>query len=81
MLVSSASPSAFGHAVTLTANVSPAAATGKVTFYEGAAVLGIGALSGGAAQSVTTLLPAGSGTLKAYYAGDVNYAPSTSQGR
>ena len=86
MLVSSASSSVFGQPITLTANVSPAAATGNVTFYEGSTVLGIGTLSGGAAQLGTTLLPTGSGTLKAYYAGDVNYypseeiyAPSTSQ--
>ncbi len=86
MLVSSANPSVFGQAVTLTANVSPAAAMGNVTFYEGSTVLGIGTLRGGVAELRTTLLPTGTGTLKAYYAGDLNYypdeevyAPSTSQ--
>ena len=34
-LVSSANPLTFGHSVTLTASVSPSAATGKVTFYDG----------------------------------------------
>ena len=78
MLLSPGSPSVFGHAITLTANVSPVAATGKVAFYGGATVLGIATLSNGVAQITTNLLPAGSGNLKAYYAGDLNYAPSTS---
>ncbi|SPF40037.1 exported hypothetical protein [Candidatus Sulfopaludibacter sp. SbA4] len=36
----------FGGTVTLTATVTPAGATGKVTFYDGTTILGIGTLSG-----------------------------------
>ena len=58
--------------------MSPGAATGKVTFYDGTSVLGIGTITGGVAQLRTSLIPAGSGTLKAYYSGDASYAPSIS---
>lgn len=40
-LVTSANPAVFGQSLTLTATVSPAAATGNVTFYDGTAVLAI----------------------------------------
>jgi uncharacterized protein (TIGR03437 family) len=70
---SSTNPAIFGHAVTLTATVSPAAATGPVTFYEGASVVGAGSLYQGHAMLTTTLLPAGTGTFTAYYRGDNSY--------
>ncbi len=83
-LLSSASPAVFGQAVTLTANVAQltrvavAAPTGKVTFYEGTSVLGIGGLTEGVAHITTGMLPIGSGLLKAYYSGDTSYVPSAS---
>ncbi len=77
-LTSYPNPSVFGQAVTLTATVSPAAATGKVTFYDGVTVLGIGTLSGGQATLTTGLLSSGSRSLKAYYGGDANFAASAS---
>ncbi len=77
-LTRSPNPSTFGQAVTLTATVSPAAATGKVTFYDGTAVLGSGTVSAGVATLITRLLPSGSHTLKAYYGGDATDAVSTS---
>jgi hypothetical protein len=77
-IASSANPSEFGHAVTLTATVSPAAATGKVTFYLGTTILEIETLANGTATLTTSLLPSGSASLKAYYGGDSNYAASTS---
>ena len=55
----STNPSIFGRTVTLTATVFPSEATGKVTFYDGAAVLGIGAVSNGLASMTTGLLPSG----------------------
>ena len=67
-----------GQAVTLTATVSPSAATGKVTFYDGTTVLGVGTLAGGTATLSTILLPAGSRSLRAYYGGDAIYLASTS---
>ena len=77
-LASATNPSVFGQAVTLTATVTPSAATGKVTFYEGTTVLGTSPLSSGVASLSTILLPAGSGTLRAYYGGDGSHGSSVS---
>ena len=77
-LGSGPNPAIFGATVTLTATVSPSAATGKVTFYDGTAVLGVGTLAGGTATLATSLLPAGSRSLRAYYGGDASYLASTS---
>ena len=79
-LFTTAGPWIFGQTITLSASVSPPAATGKVTFYEGTSMLGIATLVAGGTvvQFRTSLLPAGSGTLKAYYSGDGFYFPSTS---
>ncbi len=77
-LAHSPNPSVFGKAVTLTATVSPAEATGTVTFYDGAAILGLRTLSGGKATLTTALLPSGSRSLRAYYGGDSTFAASAS---
>jgi hypothetical protein len=66
-LGSSTNPAVYGQPVTLTAIVT-AGATGKVTFYDGVAVLGVSPVSGGQAVLTTILLPAGSSVLRAYYA-------------
>lgn len=71
-------PAVYGHPVTITATVSPSAAQGKVTFYNGATVLGTQTLTSGQATLTTTLLPAGKGTLKAFYLGSTGYLTSTS---
>jgi uncharacterized repeat protein (TIGR01451 family) len=68
-LQSSPNPSTFGSPVTLTATVTPASATGRVTFYDGVAILGESQLAGGQATFTTRLLGAGTHTLHAYYAG------------
>ena len=73
----SANPSAYGHAVVLTANITPGA-TGKITFYDGVNIVGIGTVSGGQASTTTVLLPSGSRSLHAYYSGDSTYASSSS---
>ena len=75
---SSANPAIFGHAVTLTATVSPAAATGEVIFYDGASIVGVSGLYQGHAMLTTTLLPAGAGSLTAFYKGDNSYQSSIS---
>src|SRR5579872_2143761 len=75
---SGVNPSTLGQPVTLTATISSLAATGAVTFYDGVSVLGAGAVSAGQASFTTTLLPAGPRSLKAYYSGDANFAPSIS---
>ncbi len=74
----SPNPVYLGEAATLTATVSPAGTTGKVTFYDGTTVLGIRTLSGSQATMSTVLLGSGSHALHAYYSGDGSYAASTS---
>ena len=66
----SPNPSNYGQAITLTAGVTPGA-TGKVTFYDGTTVLGVGGISGAQSQMTTVMLPSGSRRLRAYYSGDV----------
>ena len=77
-LAAAPNPSTVGQLVTLTASVSPSAATGPVTFLDGATVLGVGALAGGTATFTTSSLPVGSRSLRAYYGGEAGYLPSTS---
>ncbi len=77
-LGTSANPSRFGAPVVLAVSVIPVTATGKVTFYDGVTVLGTTPLVSGVASISTILLPAGSRTLKAYYAGDASSAAATS---
>lgn len=74
---SSLSPTA-GQAVTLTATVSPAAATGNVTFKDGTTVLGTSALSAGVAILKPSFSTAGTHALTAVYAGNTTYRTSTS---
>ena len=76
-LAASPNPSIYGAPVTLTASVTPAGTTGKVTFYDGATVLGTRPLSSGTASLSTILLPTGSRKLSAYYSGDANYVSGT----
>jgi hypothetical protein len=78
VLTASPSPATFWGFVTLTATVTPAEATGKVTFYDGVAVLGVAQISSGSAVLGTYSLGPGTRSLKAYYAGDGTYSPSTS---
>jgi hypothetical protein len=75
-----ASPSTvqYGKPVTLTAVVSPATATGLVTFYNGTTMLEIAPVSSGKATLATNLLPPGTSSLTAYYGGDSTHTPSTS---
>jgi hypothetical protein len=79
MTVSSGTnPSMYGNSVTLRATVSPSAATGNVTFYDGSKVLGIAGLSGGAAAFSIASLAGGSHGIFAMYNGDSVYRSSTS---
>jgi protocatechuate 3,4-dioxygenase beta subunit len=64
--------------VTLTAVVSPTAATGTVTFYNGTTSLGSATLSSGVATLTTLFSTAGTESLTATYAGSSTYAASTS---
>lgn len=65
------SPASCGAKVNFTATVSPAGATGSVTFFDGAASLGTAALDGsGHATLSLTSLAVGTHSLTASYAGD-----------
>ena len=64
--------------VTLTAKVSPSAATGTVTFYDGTTSLGTGAVTSGAATLAVSFSTTGKHTLTATYGGSSTYAASTS---
>jgi hypothetical protein len=77
-LASSPNPSTFGQSVTFTATVSPTAATGPVTFFDGSTSLGTANLIGGRASFSTSSLSVGSHTITATYGGDTNVAGSTS---
>ncbi len=72
-------PSVFGQAVTLTATVSPAGATGAVQFKDGNNNLGAPmALSSGTATFITSSLSVGAHDITAVYSGDANFQGSTS---
>jgi hypothetical protein len=77
---SSNNPSIFGTAVTFTASVTSASGTptGTVTFQDGNATLGTVTLSGGTAMFTTSGLAGGGHSITAVYAGDANFAGSTS---
>jgi hypothetical protein len=68
----------FGSSVTFTATISPSAATGSVTFYDGSTQLGPGTISSGAASYSTSTLNTGGHSITAVYSGDTQYAGSTS---
>src|ERR1051325_2306447 len=77
-LSTSPNPSVFGAPVVLKATVTPSDATGRVTFYDGVAVIGIAPISSGTATLSTVLLPSGIRRVKAYYGGDAGHPASTS---
>ncbi len=56
--------SQYGDPVTLTATVTPSAATGTINFVEGSIVLGTGTVSGGVATLTTTAIHAGAYTIR-----------------
>ena len=83
-VATSGAPSVFGQPVTFTAAVAATAPgagmpTGTVTFMDGTNSLGTGNLDGsGTATYSTTSLSVGAHTITAVYAGDGNFAASTS---
>ncbi len=67
-----------GANIAFTAAISPAAATGNVTFYDNGAALGTTTLVSGTATFATASLSGGSHSVKAVYSGSSSYAPGTS---
>jgi hypothetical protein len=81
-LASSANPSSVGQAVTYTATIGPATATGTVEFKDGGvAIAGCGAQavsSGNATCTTSGYTAAGSHSITAAYSGDGDYLASSS---
>ncbi len=81
VLTTSGSPSHVGQPVTFTATVTSkrgAIPDGElVTFYDGKTVIGTGATASGVATFTTSSLKAKTHTIKATYAGDDTFEPST----
>lgn len=77
-LMSAVNPSLPGQLVTFTITVTPSAATGNVTLFDGTATVGTTALAGGSATIATSTLTNGTHSMTATYAGDANYTASTS---
>ncbi len=82
-LTSSPNPSTYEQAVVFTATVSSALGPPpdgeSVSFMEGQTVLGTGTLSGGSASFTDSALKRGTNSITAVYAGDSNFAGSTSK--
>ncbi|MBI5836337.1 MAG: Ig-like domain repeat protein [Candidatus Eisenbacteria bacterium] len=74
-------PSVYGQSVSLTATVTPSAATGLMRFYRGGLLLGTAALSGGVGVLNTSGLPVGPDTIVAIYGGDIGRTGSSSAPR
>ncbi len=68
----------IGYSATLTANVSPAGATGTVVFYDGTRAIDVATIGEGTATFVNTFRSAGSQSLTAVYSGDTTYLSNTS---
>lgn len=79
-LVSNLNPSNQNQPVTFSASVAPAAATGTVTFFDGAAALGTVSLTAGSGALQISTLTAGAHTITAQFNGGPNHNPSVSGG-
>ena len=77
-LVPSVDTVAVGGSLTLTATVSPAAATGSVTFYDGSQIIDSSDLTSGTATQAASASSVGTASFTANYTGDSTYASSTS---
>ena len=68
-----------GQAVQLSARVTPATATGSITFMDGTTAIGAPVvLVGGIASTITSSLTVGNHSVTAVYGGDANFLGSTS---
>jgi hypothetical protein len=76
-LTSSANPTVYGSPVTFTAQTA-VSATGTITFYDGATIIGTGTLSSGTATFTLNSLGAGTHSITASYGGDSNYLSALS---
>ncbi|MEI8230508.1 MAG: DUF2341 domain-containing protein, partial [Candidatus Peregrinibacteria bacterium] len=77
-LASSVNPSIYGASTILTATMTPSAATGSITFKDGATTIGKTTLGQGSGSITVSNLSAGSHSLTAIFTGSGNYVTSTS---
>jgi len=78
-LASSSSTPSYGTSITLTATMTPSAATGTVSFYDGSTDIGDQTLLTGVARLTTSALTGGPHpNITAVYQGDTTYKTSTS---
>jgi len=77
-LRSSTLSTAIGDSVPLTATLTPATATGTVTFYNGSTLIGSANVNAAVATLSTTFASAGKNVLKAILAGNASWEASTS---
>jgi RHS repeat-associated protein len=77
-VTSSANPSTVGQSLTLTATLSPSAATGTVRFVSDGVVLGNATLSAGSATLSTNMARSGTHEVVAVYMGDASRSPGAS---
>jgi CubicO group peptidase (beta-lactamase class C family) len=84
VLTASPTPATPGQSVTLKATLTPFSGGSNttngelVTFSNGGTPLGTGALAGGVATFITTLLPTGTDSITASYSGDANFVAAAS---
>jgi hypothetical protein len=78
VLQSNPSSLIIGYTATLTASITPSAATGMVSFYSGSVLLGTAPVKSGVATLQNTFMSAGTQSLTAAYTGDTTYLASTS---
>ena len=78
VLTSSLNPSDYGQSVTVSAIVTPSAATGTVQFLDGSTALGTVTIGNGSAALSLSNLSAGAHSITAVYSGDANDNSSTS---
>lgn len=79
-VVLQATPSSviIGYSATLTASITPSAATGTISFYDGSVLVGSTGIVMGTATLSSTFMSAGSQSLTAVYSGDTTYISTTS---
>ncbi|MFY9855754.1 MAG: Ig-like domain-containing protein [Terracidiphilus sp.] len=68
----------IGDSATLTANISPAGASGTVVFYDGTQAIGTSPVVAGTATYANLFMVSGSQSLTAVYSGDTTYPSNTS---
>jgi hypothetical protein len=79
-LAASAATAVSGQPITLTAAVSPASATGTITFLDGGTSIGSASLTAGKGMLALSTLSVGSHSLSAAYSGDAADSASNSNG-